>query len=440
MKKRLLAILAITIFCSKSKAQLFTQNFESSSVIGDYINNTSPNIGQFNNISTGTGLTTSINSGQLRIVRTASAAVFAYRNVSVTTPPSFTQLKFDFTVSANDINKANSINVFIGNGFSNTTNGPGASHASSYVSRIGISTTANVGDFRVGTIDALPLALTSGIFSGKQTISFTVNKSGATRTYSAPDNTTESVANETMEVWIGTTRVIDDFPLINMQNTTNLVPLEIRGFKIQATTTSGLGTFDFDNFVFTDLLGTSVVPVKLTSFSGKSINNELQLNWTTATEVNNSHFEVLKSTNGIEFNSIGVVRSEGNGNENTNYQFYDKDPIAGTNYYQLKQVDNDGKYSIHKTIAVEHKKSNDSNIKLIGMSNNEVKLAIYMPKATQGFLKLINIDGKTIYQTNNNFNEGINTVSVPTINVVNKLYIAQFISAKEIISLKIIKN
>lgn len=235
------------------KAQLFTQNFSSSTTVTDYVSAT-PNSGQLNGISPSvTGLETTIENGALRFNRTANVSITAYRNFDFAVKPTFVQLKMDFEATANVAGTQTPIfSVYIGSLFSFT----GTSIASAYASRFGILTQANSGEFKIGTVDNIGGAPQSATFSGRQTITFIVNNSGTDQSYTAPNSSTEMVANGKMDVWIGTTRGINDFSL---KNTTS--PLgDISGFKIQATSQSGTGVYDFDNIEFRDLITDPLPP------------------------------------------------------------------------------------------------------------------------------------------------------------------------------------
>ena len=67
---------------------------------------------------------------------------------------------------------------------------------------------------------------------------------------------------------------------------------------------------------------------------------------------NNSHFEVLKYDGISGFKSIGSVSAKKEPASLNNYSFVDSNPNNGSNYYQLKQYDFDGKSSTSKTIEV----------------------------------------------------------------------------------------
>jgi hypothetical protein len=86
------------------------------------------------------------------------------------------------------------------------------------------------------------------------------------------------------------------------------------------------------------------LPVTLISYEAKlNTDGTVNLNWLTASETNNSYFEVLRSSNGLDFTSLGKVNGAGNSTQELRYALTDKSPLNGDNYYQLVQHDKDGK-------------------------------------------------------------------------------------------------
>src|SRR5690606_20929585 len=86
----------------------------------------------------------------------------------------------------------------------------------------------------------------------------------------------------------------------------------------------------------------NTLPVSLTSFTAEKQNSVVKLNWTTASEQKNSHFDVLRSSDGKAFHSIAEVAGAGDLNEVRHYSYRDNNPFPGVNYYKLRQVDFDG--------------------------------------------------------------------------------------------------
>ncbi|MDZ7626650.1 MAG: hypothetical protein U5J96_19645 [Ignavibacteriaceae bacterium] len=92
----------------------------------------------------------------------------------------------------------------------------------------------------------------------------------------------------------------------------------------------------------------AVVPVELASFTASVNENAVELSWITATEVNNSGFNVERKTQNTEWENIAFVEGHGTTTETQSYSFIDKDLSSGSYSYRLKQVDFDGTFMYHE--------------------------------------------------------------------------------------------
>ncbi len=81
--------------------------------------------------------------------------------------------------------------------------------------------------------------------------------------------------------------------------------------------------------------------------------NDVILNWSTATELNNSGFEVQRSTAGNEFATVGFVNGHGTTTEAKDYRFVDANLTTGNYSYRLKQVDFNGTFSYSDEVNAE---------------------------------------------------------------------------------------
>jgi predicted extracellular nuclease len=89
---------------------------------------------------------------------------------------------------------------------------------------------------------------------------------------------------------------------------------------------------------------TTPLPVTLTSFVAVRQNNTAVLNWTTAQEEHSSTFIVERSADGEAWKAIAQVAAQGDKKKTPSvYTATDEHPLAGANFYRLKQVDQDGK-------------------------------------------------------------------------------------------------
>ncbi|MGE5355017.1 MAG: T9SS type A sorting domain-containing protein [Deltaproteobacteria bacterium] len=95
-------------------------------------------------------------------------------------------------------------------------------------------------------------------------------------------------------------------------------------------------------------------PIELLSFAGVSRDcKNIELNWKTGSEINNDYMEILRSTNGKDFISIGKVKGTNDLGGSTYTLIDETDLVGGTRYfYKIRQVDFDGAINFHKVIVV----------------------------------------------------------------------------------------
>ena len=79
----------------------------------------------------------------------------------------------------------------------------------------------------------------------------------------------------------------------------------------------------------------------------------MQLNWQTATEINTSFYAIERSIDGNIYSEIAQVNAGGNSSSIKNYSYTDQQPLQGTNFYRLKMIDKDGKFTYSKVVAIK---------------------------------------------------------------------------------------
>lgn len=201
-----LLFLSLMPFSSVQAQTLFSQDFSSSTLLTSYINSSTPDAGQFNAITTSGSSTANINSGALRFTRGSGTTSFT-RSTNFSTIPTALVYEFDMTVSGTpNGNTSTTARWQIGSGYSSATNGvepDGNTYAQMAIDFRGTS------NFRFNDVSN---GNTSSNFSVGTTyaITWVMNNSGGTLSYLAPDGTTESIANDRIDFWVGTTRVYND--------------------------------------------------------------------------------------------------------------------------------------------------------------------------------------------------------------------------------------
>lgn len=104
------------------------------------------------------------------------------------------------------------------------------------------------------------------------------------------------------------------------------------------------------------------LPVLLRKFDAQIKNQSTLLTFSTATELNNSHFGIERSGDGRQFEQIGEVKGAGTTTLPQEYTFTDASPLRGTNYYRLKQVDYDGQFAYSPVVSVQFGKSGNISL------------------------------------------------------------------------------
>lgn len=177
------------------------------------------------------------------------------------------------------------------------------------------------------------------------------------------------------------------------------------------------------------------LPVDFAFFSVKNKGSYALLGWATTYEENNSHFEILKSTDGYNFEVIGVVNGAGNSNELLVYEFTDHNIGQGTSYYKIRQIDYDGLYDYSDVQSIT--KEGDLGINVYpNPFNASTTLSIASSSDEELHLSIYDIYGIEIYSAIVEPNEEITLGK----NYSSGLYIINVYSESETKTLKIIKN
>ncbi|GJM33956.1 MAG: hypothetical protein DHS20C18_29570 [Saprospiraceae bacterium] len=101
----------------------------------------------------------------------------------------------------------------------------------------------------------------------------------------------------------------------------------------------------------------AVLPIELVHFTAIPMEKEVMIKWQTALEINNNYMVIERSKNGRAFAEIGRMQGAGFSNVLLDYEWKDRQPFSGQNYYRLRQVDFDGTTSYSEVASVEFKKT-----------------------------------------------------------------------------------
>lgn len=174
-------------------------------------------------------------------------------------------------------------------------------------------------------------------------------------------------------------------------------------------------------------LGGSPLPVELTSFTAVCDEEKgVNVTWTTASEHNSSHFDVLKSDDGYNWRSIATVSAAGNSMSTINYGMMDAEKANGVAYYKLMQYDIDGASKEYGPISAGCNSLNEMIIKTFpNPSGNEFYVELISPEATSTVITIIDAQGKSVYTRTVETEKGTNLYTFESLNVLPGMYYIQ---------------
>ena len=178
----------------------------------------------------------------------------------------------------------------------------------------------------------------------------------------------------------------------------------------------------------TGVVASVTLPIVLTGFSAV-LNNDhgVTLDWNTQEEVNFSHFIIERSADGETWAEIGTVEAKGNSQVETAYTYVDGQPLSGTNFYRLTEVNLDNSYIYSPVVVVRtttlaqitlfpNPASNYINVSLAGNTPSAVTVL------------LTSAAGQRLAEKQTTGGAGT-VVTFPVENVVSGIYIITVISA-----------
>jgi hypothetical protein len=169
--------------------------------------------------------------------------------------------------------------------------------------------------------------------------------------------------------------------------------------------------------------GDQPLPVQIINFTVQCINGQALLQWSSAVESNSSYYTIMRSGDGINFESIGTVAAKGNTITTTNYSFTDNAPLQGASFYQLYETDIDNIRSQvwPSDLIFQGCASTGGNITAYNGANN-INVQITSETNDIYTLTLVNMLGQVIMNEQKSVTIGYNEIQLPN-NVTPGIYL-----------------
>ena len=215
-------------------------------------------------------------------------------------------------------------------------------------------------------------------------------------------------------------------------------------FKVVFRSTSLSGVTQCTAVSSTGVVNVSSIalPLTLIQFKGKKQADQILLDWTTANEVRVNRFEIERSANGSVFEKLGTVTAAGNSSSNKAYSFTDTKPLDAVNYYRLKMIDDDGRYTYSNVIAFTGGRSKEIIITDVKPNpfTETINLGIVLQQAQSLTVQLVDMAGRVVATKYVQAKEGNNDIVYSGLSQLSDgMYYLRIVTTDALLQQKVLK-
>lgn len=213
--------------------------------------------------------------------------------------------------------------------------------------------------------------------------------------------------------------------------------------KVSSSSLSGLNVCKAVSASTTIIVNPSVLPLSLLEFKGRKQTTGNLLEWTTENEVNVSRYEIERSTNSGTYIKIGEVTASGTGSSVTKrYSLTDNFPNAFNNYYRLKMIDVDGRFTYSNVVALSGSQSNKITIEKIKPNpfTDFIEIAFVLQESQKISIQLVDISGRPVVTKSFEGYVGNNISKLEQLKgLAQGMYFIKIITADAVLQQKVMK-
>jgi len=183
----------------------------------------------------------------------------------------------------------------------------------------------------------------------------------------------------------------------------------------------------------------AALPVTLISFEAECEDEDVQLTWSSATEINTDYFEIQHSLDGENFETIGIEKAAGNSDKQIDYDFLHEDVGYGMHYYQLKMVDLDDTYEYSEKAKAFQNNSGFEFVSAYPNPTSEYLTVSYNGDNNASTeVSLINTWGVSVYQQSMRPNVGSNSLKLDVTNINAGVYLLTIKNSDRLITRRVV--
>jgi hypothetical protein len=174
--------------------------------------------------------------------------------------------------------------------------------------------------------------------------------------------------------------------------------------------------------------GATPLPVQLLFFSAIALDKEVELQWATATEMNNNYFTIERSQNAADFEPMATVSGSGYSSSTLYYHAYDEKPLPDKSYYRLKQTDYNGMSAYLGIVSVQ----NFSDVAIYPTVTSGMVLITGLEKSNSE-ITVYSMMGEKVFSLSNNHEPAVDLGALP-----NGIYVIGVQTEKKVYTQKLV--
>ncbi len=185
----------------------------------------------------------------------------------------------------------------------------------------------------------------------------------------------------------------------------------------------------------------STLPISISDLKGAHVSGDNKITWTSSFEENALRYDILYSTNGTNFTTLGTVNAKG---APSSYQYFHFAPGYGLHYYRLKMVDKDGSSKLSNIIVLRvlENENESASFTIAGNPFKErLSMMIQSLKQEQVVIRLMDQSGKIVKQRMVMLEKGMNNISIDQLSgLPTGTYIIGMVQDGKMKSVKVVKS
>ncbi len=189
------------------------------------------------------------------------------------------------------------------------------------------------------------------------------------------------------------------------------------------------------------LIQSAVLPVELTRFEGSAIGCQVALDWSTAAEIGTDRFEIQRSVDGLNFETISSQIAVGAPSIQTDYSFVDSEPQQ-ENLYRLRIVDLDGSIAFSDVINVDRDCERPAQTVFVypNPARNFTAVELNLDQSTRVHIRLFDNLGRLVYSDQKHLDQGTTFEWLDVSELANGIYTLSVQFGSHISNHMLVKN